>query len=181
MTLPKYALFDLNHTVHDVSAVPRDVMRDYGSIVADFRDRGVYRPLVLSPEWEVAPPHPDAGEGIARLRSAGIKVVTLSNNPCDAQARMLERSGIEVDGMVPLEWAKVYKPDPAAYAYALGCLSPGTLPSDCLMVTANETFGDLTQARALGMRAELIRRSPATVEPAEGPRTIVELAEMLGR
>lgn len=179
MTLPRVLLFDLNNTVFDVSGVPRDELRAYSELIAE----PVWRPLVMSPEWEAAPAWPDAKEGIERLQAAGFRCVTLSNNPVESQVRMADRADIAFDGYVPLEDAKVYKPAPDAYTFAyIHCSGlPGLALSDCLMVTANESFGDLEQARALGMRAELIRRRPAKVEPAEGPRTIVELAEMLER
>lgn len=58
-------------------------------------------------------------------------------------------------------------------AYKLVCDVFNCVPSDVMMVTANETSGDLEAALALGMKAQEIRglNCPATIE---------ELSDKLG-
>jgi 2-haloalkanoic acid dehalogenase type II len=163
---PKLIAFDLFGTVFDLSGVDRSEVRAY----LDHIRKTEWSPLELPRSWESLPAFPDAMEGLTRLRRIAM-VVTMSNAPAITQAQLLENSnGATFDDLFRLERYHVYKPKPRAYM-AL-CVNYEMDPADILMVTANEKFGDLEAARALGMQAQLIR--------SEGcPQTIIELAEQL--
>ena len=161
----KVIAFDVFGTVVDLSGVPRDEVRAY----VDHIRQPEWAPLVVPESWERLPAFADSAEGIHRLREKFI-VVTCSNGPLGFQTKLLKHAGVQFDAIIPLELNRVYKTNPKAYMTV--CEVLGVEPSEVLMVTANEKFGDLEASRALGMEAVLIRGSG-------GPQTIVELAEML--
>lgn len=166
MTGIKAIAFDVFGTVFDLSAVPRDEVRAYVKHV----HQESWQPLKLPASWATLPAHPDAAEGIAKLRERFI-VVTLSNGPLSLLMRLSKHNGISWDAIVPLEMYRIYKPDLRAYMYLPTLL--GVERDEVCMVTANRTFGDLEGAAAVGMRAQLIR------DGAENPKDILELAERL--
>src|SRR5690606_31356336 len=104
--------------------------------------------------WTDLPAHPDAVEGIRRLRK-NFTVVTCSNGPLGLLAKLSKRNGIEWDAIVPMELNRVYKPNEKAYMTV--CEVFGVQPHQVRMVTANKTFGDLEASSALGMIPTLIR------------------------
>lgn len=163
--------FDLNNTVFDLSSRPRGEIAAYAQHLELYRRHGKWLPWAYPEEWETLPAHQDAAEGIAALRAAGHRCVTMSNNPLPLQIAQSKHNGIEWDGMVPLEARRVYKTDPAAYM--LACLLWRVPPSAVMMVTANKGFGDLEVAGALGMRPQLIRHPESRIA------TITDLANCL--
>jgi FMN phosphatase YigB (HAD superfamily) len=50
---------------------------------------------------------------------------------------------------------KIYKPNPLAYLTA--CAELDCRPSECIMISANKTFGDIEHSREVGMQSILIR------------------------
>lgn len=164
-TPPKVIAFDVFGTVFDLAGISRDEIRAY---VRHIRQT-TWMPLQLPPHWETLPAHPDAREGIERLRKKFI-VVTCSNGPLGLLAKLSKHNGISWDAIIPLELNRVYKTNPKAYLTV--CEVLGCNPADVMMVTANKTFGDLEAAEALGMTPMLIR-------DGDGPKTIIELADML--
>ena len=166
MNNPSVIAFDVFGTVFDLSGIDRDEVRDY---VRHIREPE-WRPLTLPESWRNIPAHPDAAEGIQRLRTKHA-VVTLSNGPVSLLVELSKRAGIDWDALVPIELAHVYKP--RLDAYRVACDLMRVPPDRVLMVTANATFGDLEASAAVGMQSILIRG-------LDGPRTIIELAERLG-
>lgn len=164
--MPKVIAFDLFGTVFDLSGVDRDEVRAYVEHVR----KPKWSPLELPESWKELPAFPDAATGIWRLIQK-FQVVTLSNAPQELQVDLLHNARIGFHYLVPLERFHVYKPNPRAYMAA--CVQLETDPADILMVTANEDFGDLEGAKAVGMESMLIRSG-------DGPKTIIELAELLG-
>jgi 2-haloalkanoic acid dehalogenase type II len=162
--------FDCFGTVFDLKTAPRAEVQAYLRHIAEFS----YSPLTLPTSWNNMPAHPDAREGIARLRKK-FWVVTLSNGPLRTLMPMSVNAGIDWDAMIPLELVHAFKPKPEAYlTVPLVC---GTYPDEVLMVTANERLGtyphgDLEYARNCGMQSVLIR--------TEAIPTIGHLADLLG-
>jgi 2-haloacid dehalogenase len=146
----KIIAFDVFNTVFDLAGVPRDEIKAY----ADHIRQPEWSPLVLPKSWETLPAHPDSQSGIARLREK-FMVVTMSNGPLGLLSKVSKHNGISWDAIIPLEMKKVFKPNPAAYMTI--CEVFGVNPSDVVMVTANEHFGDIEASRSLGMRPVLIR------------------------
>lgn len=161
----KVIAFDVFGTVFDLSGVPQEEVRAYGRHIK----KAEWTPLVLPPSWQSLPAHPDAAEGISLLRGKYM-VVTCSNGPLGLLARLSKHNNIEWDAIIPLELNKVFKPNTAAYMTVCDVL--GVPPQDVLLVTANEKFGDLEAAKAVGMWTALIRAEG-------GPKDIIELARLL--
>jgi 2-haloacid dehalogenase len=112
----------------------------------------------LTDRFATMPPHPEVPAALGRLRDAGFRLFTLTDNLLEIQTRQLERGGIahyferrfSVDQAV-----KRHKPAPEAYAYVEAQL--GLRPSDLMLVAAHtwDTIG----AAGAGWHAALIKRS----------------------
>lgn len=165
-TTIKVIAFDVFGTVFDFTGVDRQEIRDYLAAIT----APEWRPLKLPESWEHLKPHGDSEAGISYLRDR-FMVVTCSNGPLGLLAKLSKNADIQWDAIVPLELNRVYKPHPKAYMTVCEVLD--VAPENVLMVTANESFGDLEASRALGMQAQLIRGG-------DGPKTIIGLATMLG-
>jgi 2-haloacid dehalogenase len=65
--------------------------------------------------------HDDVHGGVAALRSAGLRLVTLSNGAASVAERLLGDHGLreQFDAVLSVEDAGIWKPAPASYAYAL--------------------------------------------------------------
>lgn len=161
--------FDCFGTVFDLLVRPREELKAY----ADHIHKAEWSPLQLPKVWESLPAHPDAREGIQRLRK-GCFVATCSNGPLGLLAKLSKYNDIQWDAIIPLELNRVFKTNPKAYLTV--CEVLGVEPSEVTMVTSNEKFGDLEAARALGMNAVLIDRTGLRRRPT----TIIELAEDMG-
>jgi len=163
--MPKVIAFDVFGTVFDLNGVNRQDIINYINHI----QRSEWSPLKLPESWENLKAHPDAVEGINRLREKFI-VVTCSNCPLGLLSKISKHNNISWDAIIPLELNKVFKTNPKAYMTICEVMS--VEPKDVLMVTANEKFGDIEASRLLGMQSILIRGN-------EGPKNIIELAELL--
>lgn len=171
MTTDKYKhvkviAFDVFNTVVDMTPLPRHEISDY---VRHTRTLP-WSPLVLPEHWEHLAAHADSIEGINRLRSKYI-VVTCSNGPLGMLAKLSKNAGLQWDAIIPLELGQAFKPRLESYKTVFEVLD--VEPTEVMMVTANETFGDLKAAEIWGMVPMLIRSK-------SGPRTITDLADLLG-
>lgn len=161
----KVVAFDVFGTVFDLSGVDREEVRSYVKHIHEPE----WRPLALPTSWESLPAHSDSAGGIARLRDH-FQVVTCSNGPISLLAKISKRAGISWDALIPLEVARVYKPNPRAYE--LICEVMRVAPEEIAFVTANATFGDLEASAKLGM-------SPILIRHEKSPVNITALAELL--
>lgn len=155
--------FDVFGTIFDLSNVDKQEIRDY---IAHIK-QPEWTPLHLPDSWARLPTHDDAYHGLQKLRGS-FSVVTCSNGPVPLLVKLSKNNGIEWDAVIPIHMNRVYKPNPKAYLTV--CEVMWVQPSEVLMVTANEKFGDIEAAEALGMRAALIERPG---------RTIIDLANEL--
>lgn len=170
----KAIFFDVFGTLLDMSSVQateegRAELRAYGEHLAEFQRTGVYKPLSLPERWEELPVFPDVKEGVNRL-SAQFSLHTFSNGPLLITDMALRNGGVRLQFAVSVADAKGFKPASWIYPWAAGYVD--LAPCECLMVTANEHFGDLEGARACGMQAQLIR--------GEECPDLIALAERLG-
>ena len=157
--------FDCFGTVFDMSTVPRDEIKAY----VDHVRKNDFSPFRFPQSWWNLKCHPDAADGINKLQQAGFVCVTLSNGSVELLEQVSLNGGIIWHHFVDLMVHGVYKPHQDAYRTIEKDL--GFRPSECLMVTANPTFGDLEGAAAIGMKSQVIRHG--------FPETIVELANLL--
>lgn len=158
--------FDCFGTVFNMDGVRREEIKAY----VDHVSKNDFTPYQFPLSWLELSVHPDASEGIQLLQSAGYKCVTLSNGSADLLGHVSRRGNIFWDAIIDLASYRVYKPHIDAYRTVEK--ETGYKPEECLMVTANPTFGDIEGSAAIGMHSQVIRQ-PDT------PQTIIELAEKL--
>lgn len=170
MIRPSVIAFDLFGTVFQADTVPHEEKVSY---VKQVRSEGPWQPLRLPASWRRLIPFSDSKIGIQILRDNAIVCVTLTNLPVDYVVDMSQRAGISWDFIVPLQFGKVYKPNPLCWDMLREAFPYITDPQRFLMVTGNKNAGDLEAAKAAGMQAQLIR------DP-NGCNRIIDLAKMLG-
>jgi 2-haloacid dehalogenase len=137
----------------------------------------------LTRNFSSMPPHPEVPAALARLRDAGFRLFTLTDNLLEVQGHQLEAGGIignferrfSVDQTV-----KRHKPAPEAYAYVEQQL--GMAPTNMLLVASH--IWDTLGAQAAGWRAAFITR-PENAPLAAGPQPdfigadLAEIADQL--
>lgn len=127
--------------------------------------------------------YPDGPRCIAGLRSAGLGVAIIANQPSvrDAQLRSL---GIDVDVMAMSEAMGVAKPDPAFFRRTLELL--GGPAADQVAFVGDRVDNDVRPAAQAGMRAVWLRRGPwariqAPPPPGMAVLTVDSLDELVER
>ena len=103
--------------------------------------------------WHRLDPWPDSVGGIARLRTT-FPVVTLSNGNVALMVDMSRRAGLVWDAILGAEYARAYKPQPAAYLAAADAL--GLEPQELCLVASHHS--DLAAARGCGLMTAYIDR-----------------------
>lgn len=103
------------------------------------------------------PVHPDVHDGVAALRAAGLRLVTLSNGSTGVAERLLGDHGLrgEFEAVLSVEDAGIWKPAPAAYEYALRTC--GITASEAVMVAVHPW--DLHGAARVGMATAWLDRA----------------------
>ncbi len=100
--------------------------------------------------------HPDVVEGIHALRSAGLRLVTLSNGSTAVAEGLLGRAGIleEFETLLSVTEAPAWKPVESAYAYALS--KTGTPAGEAMLVAVHPW--DIDGAARAGLRTGWLNR-----------------------
>ena len=110
----------------------------------------------LTEKFASMPPHREVPGALRRMRDAGFRLFTLTDNLLEIQGMQLERGGIVdlFERRFSADGVKRHKPAPEAYAYAQREL--GVAPNDLFMVACHawDTLG----AKAAGWGAALIKR-----------------------
>jgi 2-haloacid dehalogenase len=137
----------------------------------------------LTEKFASMPPHPEVPGALRKLREAGFRLFTLTDNLLEVQTHQLTSGGIvdlfekrfSVD-----QGAKRHKPAPEAYAYVEKQL--GTTPAQMLMIACHtwDTIGAL----GAGWHAALIRRPLNTVlgvgpQPEVAGNDLLDVADQL--
>ena len=111
----------------------------------------------LAERFSTMPPHPDVPAALRKLRSAGFRLFTLTDNLLEIQSRQLEHAGIIdlFERRFSADGVKRHKPAPEAYAYVERELQ--AKPSELCLIACHtwDTLG----AAAAGWQAALIRRA----------------------
>jgi 2-haloacid dehalogenase len=107
----------------------------------------------LTDKFSTMPPHAEVPAALRKLRSAGFRLFTLTDNLLEVQTRQLAHGGIVdlFERRFSADGVKHHKPSREAYGYAEKEL--GTKPSDMCLI-AWDTLG----AVASGWEAALIKR-----------------------
>lgn len=110
----------------------------------------------LTEKFSTMPPHPEVPAALRKLRGAGFRLFTLTDNLLEIQSRQLEHGGILdlFERRFSADGVKRHKPAPEAYAYVEKELH---VQSSQLCLIACHTW-DTLGAVAAGWEAALIRR-----------------------
>ena len=110
----------------------------------------------LTEKFSTMPSHRDVPAALQKLRNAGFRLFTLTDNLLEVQSRQLEHGGIVgmFERRFSADGVKRHKPAPEAYAYVEKELK--VQPSQLLLI-ASHTW-DTLGAVAAGWDAALIRR-----------------------
>jgi 2-haloacid dehalogenase len=110
----------------------------------------------LTEKFSTMPPHPEVPAALRKLRNAGFRLFTLTDNLLEVQTRQLEHGGIAnlFERRFSADGVKHHKPSRQAYGYVETEL--GLKPSQFCLI-ASHTW-DTLGAVAAGWEAALIRR-----------------------
>ncbi|WP_427131253.1 haloacid dehalogenase type II [Pseudarthrobacter sp. S9] len=104
--------------------------------------------------------HPDVPDGIRALKTAGYRLVTLTNGSTEVGERLFTPAGIrpEFERLLSVEDAPAWKPARAAYDYAASAC--GVPPEQMLLVAVHPW--DIHGAARAGLRTAWINRTGGT-------------------
>ena len=110
----------------------------------------------LTEKFSTMPPHPEVPAALKKLRDAGFRLFTLTDNLLEVQTRQLQHGGIVdlFERRFSADGVKHHKPSREAYAYVEREL--GVTPSELFLIACHtwDTLG----AVAAGWGAALIKR-----------------------
>jgi 2-haloacid dehalogenase len=135
----------------DVGAAVMKMLADTRGIKISDADR-----KELAEKFSTMPPHAEVPAALRKLRAAGFRLFTLTDNLLEVQTRQLQHGGIAdlFERRFSADGAKHHKPSREAYAYVEREL--GARPSDFCLIACHtwDTLG----AVAAGWEAALIKR-----------------------
>ncbi|MFO1127343.1 MAG: haloacid dehalogenase type II [Rhodospirillales bacterium] len=145
-------------------------------------DISVQRRAELMEAYEWLPAFADAEPGLTRMREAGHRLFAFSNGTAAHVDTLLTYSGLRqlLDGIISVDDVKTFKPAPAVYAHVRR--ASGAWSEPCWLISSNAW--DVIGARAAGLHAAWVQRSPAQIfDPwgIEPTLTIGSLAELADR
>lgn len=110
----------------------------------------------LKEKFSTMPPYPEVPHALAKLRAAGFRLFTLTDNLLEVQTRQLEAGGLIsfFERRFSADGVKHHKPSPEAYAYVEREL--GLEPSRFLLIACHTW--DVLGAVAAGWEAALVKR-----------------------
>lgn len=128
------------------------------------------------------PPHPDVARGLERLRSAGIRMIALTNGGAENTQKLLDRSGLAsfVERTISIDEVRRWKPNREVYLHA--ARSIGTEPGRIAMIAAHAW--DVHGAKRAGFIGAWIKRQDKAYQSAMQPpdvqgESLPEVAERL--
>lgn len=131
--------------------------------------------------YKTLPAFPDVEEGLTQSKNAGYRMFAFSNGSAEMVKTLLSNAGLTEHflDVVSVDEVKSFKPDPAVYQHFLK--RAGTAPDQAWLVSSNPF--DIIGARACGMHAAWVQRSPnAVFDPWEYEPTItIESLEDLAK
>jgi 2-haloacid dehalogenase len=135
----------------DIGAAVMKMLADTHGIKIGDKDK-----KELTEKFSTMPPHPEVPAALRKLRGAGFRLFTLTDNLLEVQTRQLEHGGIVdfFERRFSADGVKHHKPSPEAYAYVEKELGA---KSSQLCLIACHTW-DTLGAVAAGWKAALIKR-----------------------
>jgi len=136
----------------DIGSAVMKMLADADGIKIDDADK-----RELKEKFSTMPPYPEVPVALRKLRDAGFRLFTLTNNLVEVQRRQLEHGGIAnfFDRCFSVDAVKLYKPSRLTYAHVESEL--GVDPSQLCMIACHtwDTLG----AVAAGWEAALVKRA----------------------
>jgi 2-haloacid dehalogenase len=110
------------------------------------------------------PAHPDAADGLSRVRDAGFRVAALTNSTGEVAEAQLQHAGLRgfFEQVLSADMAGRLKP--ARDAYHMTARRLGAEPRDIRLVAAH--FWDVTGAMRAGCAAAFVARPQMVLDPA---------------
>jgi 2-haloacid dehalogenase len=135
----------------DIGSAVMKMLADTRGINIDDKDK-----KELTEKFSTMPPHPEVPAALRKLRSAGFRLFTLTDNLLEVQTRQLEHGGIVdlFERRFSADGVKHHKPSREAYGYVEKEL--GAKASEFCLIACHtwDTLG----AVAAGWQAALIKR-----------------------
>jgi 2-haloacid dehalogenase len=157
---------------HDFRAVTEQAL-DY-AVAALVLPLDASSKRTLVDAWQALEPYGDAVDTLARLRPAPRWI--LSNGTLDMLDPLIARAGLDLDGVISVDAAGIYKPSPRVYQLAVDAL--GLPPVRIGFVSANGW--DAIGAKAFGFTVWWVNRAGVPID-RHGPapdHVIGSLAEV---
>jgi len=135
----------------DIGSAVMKMLADTRGIRIDDRDK-----KELTEKFSTMPPHPEVPAALRKLRNAGFRLFTLTDNLLEVQTRQLEHGGIAelFERRFSADGVKHHKPSRQAYGYLERELA---VEPSRLCLVASHTW-DTLGAVAAGWEAALIKR-----------------------
>jgi 2-haloacid dehalogenase len=135
----------------------------------------------LLARYRQLPPYPEVRDALAGLRRGGRTVVAFSNGSGPVVRELLAHAGVLelLDDVVSVDEVRTFKPHPSVYRRLAERV--GKAPGETWLVSANAW--DVIGAKAAGLRAAWVRRSPGSLfDPweIEPDAVVAELGELAG-
>jgi 2-haloacid dehalogenase len=135
----------------DIGSAVLKMMADTQGIIIKEADKAE-----LTDKFSTMPPYPDVRAALSKLRGAGFRLFTFTNNIIEVQTRQMKHGGIAdlFERFFSVDSVKRNKPAPQAYAYIQKELGVG--PSQLCLIACHtwDTLG----AVAAGWEAALVKR-----------------------
>jgi 2-haloacid dehalogenase len=136
----------------DIGSAVMKMLADTRGIRIDDKDK-----KELTEKFSTMPPHAEVPAALRKLRNAGFRLFTLTDNLLEVQTRQLEHGGIAglFERRFSADGVKHHKPSREAYGYVEKEL--GVQPADLCLIACHtwDTLG----AVAAGWEAALIKRA----------------------
>jgi len=136
----------------DIGAAVMKMMADTYGIKINESDKSE-----LTEKFSTMPAYPDVRPALSRLRAAGFRLFTFTNNTIEVQTRQMRHAGIAdlFDRFFSVDSVRRNKPAPEAYAHVEREL--GVKPSQLCLVACHTW--DTVGAVAAGWEAALVKRT----------------------
>src|SRR5258708_31284104 len=110
------------------------------------------------------PAHPDVRAAFERVRSAGVRLFTLSNGGAESANKLLARAGLQdfVERVISIDEVKRWKPNRAVYLHA--AQAAGVAPARLALVAAHAW--DVQGAKQAGLPPAWVKRPDAPIHAA---------------
>lgn len=122
-------------------------------------------------QMRALPAHPEVADALDRLRSAGLRMIALTNSSTDAVVDQLTNAGLadRFERAASVDSVRRFKPAPEVYLHA--AMQAGVEVDQSMLVAAHDW--DIVGARSVGMPGAFVARPNAVWGMPDTPPDIV--------